>query len=71
MLRFEISPGHGSWGARSSTQVDEFIPMMDDFGVDEDPALALFSVMDSDGSGGVDFHEMVSLFYTRFALTQS
>jgi len=42
--------------------MDEFSALMGEYGIDYEDAEQLFMAMDADGSGGVDFHEMVSVF---------
>jgi len=45
-----------------SMDIDEFVAFMDEYGIDAEWAEQLFTAFDTDESGGVDFHEMVSVF---------
>jgi hypothetical protein len=42
--------------------VNEFAALLEEYGIDFGPAEELFIALDADGSGGVDYHEMVSVF---------
>jgi calpain-15 len=52
----------GDLNGDGQMSLDEFTAMMDEYGIDSGSAEELFTAMDADGSGGVDFHEMVSVF---------